>query len=230
MTGEDDNRNAMKRRSVLHALGTTTALATGVTGMTTAEETRSDTSKQYKDQQTREQVFRKHAEELLSELSQRELIGSASLAELETGTFHEEKTRMDAQETIDGVAVTSYSTQSGKSTPLVMLAKNTRTHTIRIYVKPELQESYALVRAKKDGDEFAIDPSKKETKLKATATCDDFYLCGDECPRSCFAGGTRVWKTEYYSCYEEVPDQCSCYIEGTHCGKEDCWEMCSSSQ
>lgn len=225
--GNDENR--IKRRAILSGIGTTAAIATGAAGVSATEKKSSSTGKaqkKYKDQSAQKQVFRKHAGKVISELAQRNLVQSASLSEFEIGTFHEEKTRMEAQESNDGVAATAFKTEDGDVTPLVMLAKNTATHTIRIYVKPELQESYALVQAKQTGEKFAIDPSKEKTELEATATCNDFYLCGDQCHNSCLVGGTYMDQAEYYSCYEETPDQCSCYLEGTSCGGEDCWDTC----
>jgi len=229
---EENSESGLKRRTVLSTMGTTAAIATGATGVSATEKKSSATKKaqkKYRDQSVRQQVFRKHAGKVISELAQRNLIQSASLSEFEIGTFHKQKTQLEAQGSNDGVAVTTFKTEDDNITELVMLAKDTSTHTIRVYVKPELKESYALIQAKQDGEKFAIDPSKESTELEATATCDDFYVCGDQCHNSCLVGGTYMDKAKEYSCYASGPDdRCSCYLEGTSCGGRDCWSSCGA--
>lgn len=234
MSDENPNGVNLRRRGVLRTLSAA-AVTTGVAGTATATEpacNRSDVVEEYRTVGERRRTFARHAGELVSELARRSLLDSADPAALPLEAFEPEKTRMRPDESDDVSAVTALQTEDGDCVTLLMTVKNTPDHTIRVFVKPELDESYALVRRKDDGSKFAIDTATEETRLEPSNHCDakaDYY-CGDQCGGGCVIQEGILYTTHYldwYRCGSDFHDCCS-KETGTDCGAEDCWETCTT--
>ncbi len=231
--GKNNNKinGNLNRRSLLRGLGTTAVAMAGMSGTAAANSTNAiDVARnRFADRDERERAFREHGQDLLEELSRRSLLESASVSELPLDTYVANE-RLFEDESEDGTSVTVLTSKDDVQTALLMSVKNTPTHTIRFYVKPETDESYALVRSKTDGEEFAIDPSMDESRLEASMTCDDTHFCGDRCKElaaNCVYGDVELWVTHYMSCYASY-DRCHCYETGeTECGAKSCWETCT---
>lgn len=186
---------------------------------------RADVVAHYRELDRRREAFERHASDILEKLATQGLLDSASAAELPIESFDDERTRLEST-AADGTAVTVVADDDEPAT-LLMAAKNTDSHTIRVYAKPDTDESYAFVRSKDDGSEFAVMPDVDRARLESSEDCPDAYTCGDTC-LSCLESlfSTHLQTTTYYSCYKGA-NYCQCEVSGTECGAEDCWETCS---
>jgi len=229
----------MKRRNILKLLGTTTAIS-GTAGVATAEEkTTEDVITTYMNESQRERVFSANADILLKELGNQGILNSTDVSALNTSDFLTEVRGFDSNTSAEGTAVTLVK-EHGETYPLVMSAVQARDHIVRVYVKPESRESYALIFDRTTGDEFAIETVSLGSNSERTtnelvktnsSSCSDYAECGDRCwegKDNCYYGNGRFYKYNQYSCYYDSGlDHCSCYIESSECGVGECYETCT---
>lgn len=226
------------RRDVLRTVGTATAAGLSLTGTAAADTgpTRPQALAQFRDRDARVNAFERHARPVLEELANRSIIESASPEEFPHDRFDEETTRLtEAADDVSGVTV--FRESDGTARTLLMSAKNTPTHTVRLFVKPETDESYAFVSSKDDGSSFVVKPSLEPTMTQEVTTEDhcgakDDYICGDRCEttiHNCTVTCSKFYTTTYldwFKCGSDFHDCCS-EVTGTDCGAEDCWETCT---
>lgn len=223
------------RRKVLKSVGIASGTVFGL-GNASAVPTDEDINagrhsieRRYFDQRAREAAVQAYADDLLEELTDRGILSSSSVSDLPLGNFTEKETLIKSTETERKVGVTSVQ-KEGTRTVLLMISENTSTHTLGIYVQPEVGKSYAHVKEKHtDEPTFSISTSRPTTKLEPTdhcsdeTVCDEGNICNGECHDSC-TDYMYYW-IEYYNCYScgtEFHD-CCCELEGRDCNDSDCY-------
>lgn len=226
----------LNRRNLLRAMSTTAA-ASGLSLVGTGAAggpTRPEAIAEYGDRETMAEKFERHGGQVLEELADRSILESASPDALPLQKFDEGTTGLEPDsEDVSGITVVSES--DGPNQPLLMAAKNTADHTVRVFVKPETDESYAFVRPKGDDPSFVIKPSMEPTVLRQVTTedhCDDQddVICGTRCQENkynCTLTCSKLYYAQYlewYKCGSTFHDCCS-EVTKTVCG--DCYETCA---
>lgn len=223
----------INRRNVLRMIGSSAAIAGGL-GIGSAagkqgEERngrRKDLEKKYRNERRVRRVVRYEAQEVLEELAERGIIGKPSI---DIFDFDDESLDVNAVTTKDDV-----------QTAHIRLSKTNAEYNLTLHVQPEAGKSYALVKSKDTGEEFAIMPSTEPTKLESAeksegevtmqSSCNDYWYCtGNVClQQGGHAQPIQCYKQKIkYDCYlNPQTNDCICVEEretcdgpnATHCG------------
>lgn len=229
----------MRRRNLLKGAGASLGAATVASGVASAEGEEHDVADRldvldaYGDVEAFRRTVAVQAAPVLEQLSDRDVIDAPSIDEFPVERLDETRTRLEPGAD-DGAGVTAVETPEGDRHSLLMVATNTETHNVRLFAKPEVGESYALVSTH-DGDErYAVDA--EQGYMTASNRCEhqDDYICGSDCgqavdPIACLLGACVDKSTtiylEWYRC-GSIGDRYDCCSKttGTTCGAETCFD------
>jgi len=235
----------LSRRKVLKSAGVASAgalvgtagTASGSTDREFVEPDRHPVEKQYLAEEAIRKAIKTHANGLLVELADRDLLPNNSVDTLPLSKLDTATTRVQSTEESRKVAVTSVE-RDGTRTALIMVSEETPTHSLGIYVQPEADRRYALVTSKADGEEFAVNPDAEVTELSltngsdggetsaTTQSCEDYTYCDSKCRSSCGSSNLCDDRVYYYQVQvrcSQYPSRCRCYEDGKDCGGGDCY-------
>lgn len=154
------------RRSVLRGIGAAGASIVGASGVASASggESVAELTDQYDDQAAIERAIEDESDDVLAALANRGIISSPTPDVFDLGT-EIEASRTGADDPVNGRFVTAYTDPNQGRTADIMVSKATPDHLLTLHVRPQADDSYALVVSRDTGEEFAIDPSAEQEKV-----------------------------------------------------------------
>lgn len=182
------------------------------------------------DRATRRELVTTHAESVVSRLREESILPGGTEA-FDLDTFDPERTGLSRASDWEGTAAVTAS-QDGEEVTLFMTATNTDDRRIMLFVKPERDESYAIVRNRDSGMErlfrsdgtVGVDPANAE----ASISCESYSYCGTTCI-GC-SNGLEYQFNNYVSCYvcsSGDSSFCCCATTNSQCG---CSTTCDDFQ
>lgn len=104
----------------------------------------------------------------------------------------------------------------GEQTAVILHPVETETHSIRVYVQPEREHTYARVTSKDSGTTFLV---YEDGARNVTASCSDYENCTMEvCDVNYGPGGpTHTFVKNWYNGFEDSTGNCEYELYSTTC-------------
>lgn len=144
------------------------------------------------------------ASSVLQELAKRDLIAEPSVSALDIDAISPPEVLAEKGH---GANVSAIEVD-GELTPHVYAVKRTNTHRIGVFVQPEAERAYAIVKPSDDNPDFVVDGSSDDVETQSI--CETEMYCSGCC---CDHGSCGCYTNHVYEreCCKESDGSTTCY-------------------
>ena len=239
MSGKKDT-TGVNRRTLLKGIGAAVAVSSGASSSVAAAD---GPNSQYTPEVHRyvedaytpsviRETVEEQATDVITALAESGYIEAASTDEFDLDTYYEDKSLVRPEDRDEGTSVTTL-VRDGKLTAHVMVSKNTPSHDIALYVQPEIDRSYAIIRSKTESNkEIVLDPKVGETTVEPNCElgycCETTYCVDEQCSSVVCGSGSCYWYTYRITadCCPQPSGSTNCYEKGRSCDCSNCSGFC----
>lgn len=217
------NDSTVDRRSVLKAVGASAVGGVAFSGSTTASrrsmpESVKRTKAELADPTTVRRALGEHGETLLDELAGRGVLATASASAFPSAELLTPDEYSDAAEgaTVRGVNV------DGDWDAEIAASTETDAHAVELVVRPDRDQSYALVAPKDGGDMYRLASGPNDDEVTVSNHCHYESQCLSY--MAC-ESGSYCQRQERHCCDEDgdgVEDECNSWYNDGCCSQSYC--------